>query len=191
MPVETLTSPPDKVEAGNTVIFTESYSLYPTSAWTLAFVLILNGKVRSIAASISGTKFSITLPTDLKPGVYDYAEYVTETASGQRTTARTGTIEVMPDLTKNVEPTFAAGTLEILETAIGKLSKGTNLTVNFNGQNFTKKDLKALREERTYWKAEVLRERSAADGVRRGHDPRSGRIAIQFAPQQCGAWPAS
>lgn len=47
--------------------------------------------------------------------------------------------------------------LEQLEDAISKLSTGTNATVNFNGQSFTKKNIDELIKARTYWKAEVLR----------------------------------
>lgn len=58
-----------------------------------------------------------------------------------------------------------------LEAAILALSTDTDATVNFNGQSFTAKSLKELQEARTYWKAEVIRSRSAPDPVPR-HGPR-------------------
>lgn len=53
--------------------------------------------------------------------------------------------------------TSAQDILDALEATILKLAGGSNQTVSFNGQSFTKKDLKSLTEQRTYWKAEVLR----------------------------------
>jgi hypothetical protein len=171
---------PDKIEAGNTYNITESFSLYPTSAWTMQLVLSLNGKSKSVKTTVSGTSFAFTLPTDLAPGLYDYAEYVTETASGQRATAKQGVIEVLPNLSTSAGKSTAQTILESLETAIQKLSGGTNTTVSFNGQSFTKKDLKTLQESRTYWKSEVLREQSRANASRRGCRSGEGRATVAF-----------
>lgn len=171
---------PDKIEAGNTYNVTESFSAYPTSAWTMQLVLSLNGKAKSVKTTVSGTSFAFTLPTDLAPGLYDYAEYVTETATGQRATAKQGVIEVLPNLGASAGKSTAQTILENIESAIQKLSAGTNVSVNFNGQSFTKKDMKALTEQRTYWKAEVLRERSSNDAARRGCRSGEGRAGIRF-----------
>lgn len=179
MPVPTCSGVPAKIEVGNTVTIIEAYPQYPATLWTMKFVLSLDGQPKVITATASGTSFSITLPAKLQPGVYDFAEYVTEIATSQRTTAKTGTIEVEPDLTATVKPTLAAQTLEAIEAAILKLSVGTNQQVNFNGQQVTKKDLLALRQERTYWKAEVLREQNSTHGSRRRF-PQSGRVGTRF-----------
>lgn len=72
--------------------------------------------------------------------------------------------------------TVAENILSALEDTILKLSSGTNQSVNFNGQSFTKKDLKSLTEMRAYWKAEVLREQSLNSDTAN----RDGRIRIAF-----------
>lgn len=61
--------------------------------------------------------------------------------------------------------TSAQDILDALEATILKLASGANQTVNFNGQSFTQKDMKSLTEQRTYWKAQVLREQAAAPGA--------------------------
>ncbi len=182
MPVPILSGPPDQVEAGNYVAFTDSFTDFPVTGWTMEFVLRgPDGASQSIAATISSSLFQVALPTNLAPGVYEYAEYVTETATSQRTTARTGTLEVLPDLTQAAVLSTAAITLALIEAAIQRLSGSDNISVSFNGQSFTKRDLKNLTDQRTYWKAEVLREQARADGARQCPRVDTGRGGISFA----------
>lgn len=185
MPVATIDGPPSVLEAGNTVIFTDGFSDFPVTGWTMVFVLRgPGGTSRSVNATISVDTpgyFTVALPTDLAPGAYEWAEYVTETATNQRTTAATGTLEVIPDLATNAVLTVAQTTLAAIEAAILRLSGNDNLTVSFNGQSFTKRDIKSLTDQRTYWKAEVLREQARADGARQSPRVDSGRGGISFA----------
>lgn len=58
--------------------------------------------------------------------------------------------------------TSAQDILDAIEATILKLASGANQTVNFNGQSFTQKDMNSLSQQRTYWKAQVLREQAAA-----------------------------
>lgn len=73
--------------------------------------------------------------------------------------------------------TSAQDILDALEATILKLASGANQTVNFNGQSFTQKDMKSLTEQRTYWKAEVLRLQAASA------DPPQ-RFQIAFVPSR-------
>lgn len=181
MPVPTLTCPPSRIESGNTVMFTDGFSQYPATLWTMEFVLSLDGNPTTVkATTASGTLFSVTIPSNLKPGVYDFAEYVTEISSGQRTTARVGTIEVLTNLAVAASKSFAKQMVDGLEVAILKLATGTNLTVNFNGQSFTKKDGPRMREELTFWQAAVLREK--ANSMRGRQSMNQNRAQIRFVP---------
>ena len=106
-------------------------------------------------------------------GQYSAAFYVTETASGERTTAKTGTVTVTPNLSVALEASKAAQMLEAIDDAIVTLSAGTNQTVSFNNQSFTKKNLSELVKFRDRIRAEVLAEERLASG-------KSNNIQIRF-----------
>jgi hypothetical protein len=74
--------------------------------------------------------------------------------------------------------TSAQDILDALEATILKLASGANQTVNFNGQSFTQKDMKSLTEQRTYWKAQLLREQAATSTA-----PQQ-RFQIGFVPSR-------
>jgi hypothetical protein len=174
---------PEKVEAGNTYNVLEAFTDYPTTGYALLVVIVgPDGKPRTIATTISGTSFAYTLPLDLIPGLYDFAEYATETATGQRATAHKGTFEVIPNLMLSAVQTNAQTILANIEAIITTLSSLPHTAVTFAGQSYTQKSLPTLRAERTYWKAEVVRERERDDASRRGRRSGGGRVQIRFTP---------
>lgn len=181
MSVAIQTGVPVKIEAGNTVKFTETLTDYPGSAWTMQFVLSQSGSTPLVVDAVSsGDIFTITLTGDqtknLKTGQWDWAQYVT--SQDERTTAKTGVLNVLPNLAAPIQPSVAAQMLNAINAAILKLSSGTDSKVNFNGQQFEKKDLKSLLESRVQIQAEVAREQQKEDALRgRGT---SGRIPIAF-----------
>lgn len=181
MSVATQTGAPAKIEAGNTVRFSETLPSFPASAWSLQFVLSRSGQSPLVVnAESDGDVFTVTLTgektTALASGSWDWAEYAT--SNGERTTARTGTLYVLPNLAAAIAPSAAQQMLTALNAAILKLTSGTDRVVNFNGQQFEKKDLDSLLKSRVQLQAEVAREQAKEDNLR-GKGP-SGRVPIEF-----------
>jgi hypothetical protein len=185
MPVQQQVGVPPIIEQGNAYIFTESFGSYPATTWTLE--LVLNSPALAVPPTFQAVVVNKTFQFTLKnadtsalvpPGAYDWAEYATEIASGERATAATGILQVIEDLTKPHVPTYAETMLSNIETAIAALSTGTNQSVNFAGQSFTKKDLAKMHDLFTYWQAAVYRERRA-QAVYRGNQL-GGMISTRF-----------
>jgi hypothetical protein len=168
-------------DRGNTVRFRESFSDFPSSAWTCALKLNRPGiNPISIAGSVDGTGFAFLIPATttaaMEPGQYSAAFYVTQTSSGERTTAKTASVTVTPNLGGVIDKSTAAQMLDAVNTAILALASGTNQTVSFNNQSFTKKNLKELMAIRDQLQAEVINEERIAAG-------RTSNIQIRFTPR--------
>lgn len=176
---------PCKIEAGDAVSFLLSYTSYPASTFAGSFVLSM-GTIAPVitAATASGDNFLVTLSSTatapIVPGNYEWAFYVTQ--SGNRYTAQNGVISVLPNLAVAASPSTAQNMLTALNAAITALASSKNQSVSFNGQSFTKRDMKSLLEQRVLLQAEVMREQAALARQRGGPDP--GRIAIEFVPQE-------
>jgi len=171
MAVETVSGLPAIIESGDTVIFTEDFTDYPVSAWGVKLYVSLNGTaVTNWTGSGSGSTYTFTLTAAqtaaLTAGRYLFAFYATETATSQRELAKTGELDVLPNLAATQTASTAQTLLTNIETAITALSSGENQSVSFNGQSFTKKDLGGLLRQRTQLQAEVIREKRRADALR-------------------------
>jgi hypothetical protein len=160
MAVETLTGTPQSFTAGDTVIFTESFSDFPVSTWVGTFVVSVDGNPLSTTGTTSGDLFlfslSSTVTSGITPGRHLFAHHVT--SGGQRATAKTGTIEVMPNIAAQILPTFAQTQVTLLEACVTKLNKSPNVSVNFGGQTYTRHSISELRAQMTFWMARVLQE---------------------------------
>lgn len=178
---------PLTIEAGNFVSFTETLTAYPASLWTMAFVLS-SGSLAPIstAATANGDDFLVTLSgtvtNSLAQGRWEWAEYVT--ASTERTTARNGVLTVLPNLATQATPSAAQAMLTALETAITSLASSKFQSVNFNGQSYSRRDMKSLLDQRVLLQAEVIREQNRLAVARGARDPY--RIGIEFVPQDNG-----
>ena len=190
MPVQTLSCVPPRFEAGNTVIWTREFPSYPATSWTLAFILSQLGQVKANVAGVAdGNAFMVTLTSaitaELDGGTYDWAEYVTQ--AGERTTARTGTLIVLPNLAADSDPTFAEQQVALLQNALATLAAGTNETVNINGQSFTKRNIETYQKQLTYWEARVFQEQQRQAALRGNRS--QNRIRTVFVSPYCGSFP--
>jgi hypothetical protein len=190
MPVNTLSCVPPRFEAGNTIVWTQDFPRYPASEWSLSFVLSQAGQVKATVSGVpSGDSFTVTLTstvTDrLAGGTYDWAEYVTQ--SGERATAATGTLIVLPNLATNAAPSFAEQQVELLQTALATLAAGTNETVNINGQSFTKRNIETYQKQLTYWEARVFQEQQRQAALRGNRS--ENRVRTVFVSPYCGVQP--
>ncbi len=84
-------------------------------------------------------------------------------------------VVVLDNPTAASTPTFAESQVTTIQTALASLSSGTHSAVSFNGQSFTRRNEKDLRDQLTYWQARVNFEREQAK-VNRGLKPTSRRI---------------
>lgn len=165
MAVETFTEIPDSFFAGDTVRATLSNGKFPSSAWTLAVVFRgTDGAATSFTATAgTGGTFNLlisaTQSAALAAGLYNVTKVYTEVATSERETdeeSRLATVFANP--TANVAKSIARQTLEAMEAAQLALAGSANLTVNFNGQSFTKRNPKDMADAIERQRAIVLRE---------------------------------
>lgn len=170
---DALTSTPSEFTSGTTVTWSESLP-YASGSYTIAMAFqALNTPVDgyegfSINGSGSGTTwtFTITAASAPKPGIYRWQRFITRASDSAVAELDSGEIVIRPSLAATPTTSTAATLLANLETAISTLSSGTNQSVNFNGQSFTKKDMGNLLDQRTRLQAEVLREKEQLDALR-------------------------
>lgn len=194
MSIQVLAGVPLQIESGSTYLFTENFADYPVGTWTAAFWLNMGPNTPvSVAGTTSGTGFLFTLTSTvtaaIAAGIYDFAIYVT--SAGQRATAKTGVITILPDLAQVVPATFAQSQVTALESAIATLSVAGNQSVSFNGQSFSRFDIAALQKTLVFYQAQVIAEKNRLAAQRGASDP--GRIATRFIPMDghCTPFPYS
>ncbi len=182
MAVPTATGAPELIEQGGTYLFTESFSEFPNTQWTAQYLLQIPGSApysTNATNTTNGTDFLFTLsPVIEVPGRYFFAIYTTERASGQRATAKTGVLNVLPDLSQTQAATTAQTMLDNVNAAITSLTSGGFQSVSVNNVSYTRYQVTELIALRTRLQAEVIREREAQE-VMRGinHD---GLIVTRF-----------
>ena len=190
MALDILTGVPSVIEANNNYNFQETFTQYPSARFYLTFVMQIPGSSPVSVSATNGTSnsFNVALTgtnTNQAPGEYVFAEYVTEYATGQRATAKTGVVQIIPDLTQPQTLSTAAQLLAKIETAISNLTAGGMQSVSVNNVSYTRYDVSTLIAMRTRLQAEVKRENDAAQAFR-GIET-SGRIGTRFKPSPSGA----
>lgn len=183
MPVTTTSGAPNVIEQGNTYVFTEKFTDFPNTGWTAQYLLAIPGATPySTNATNSNSDFKFTLNANwtpnTPPGHYTYSIYVTEMASSQRATAKTGVVQVIPDMSQTQPLSDAATMLSNINSAITSLTTGGFQTVTVNNVSYSRYDVTTLIAMRTRLQAEVIREQEAADAFRGVSD--SGMIGTRF-----------
>lgn len=178
MAVVVETSFPSNFIAGDTVRVTISDSKFPSSGWALKVVLQNGAMTKSFDATAgSNNAFDLvitaTQSATIIPGFYQVSYVYTETGNGDRKTGDcVDATTVYANPTGTYEKSIARQTLEAMETAYKSLSGGANATVNFNGQSFTKRNLKEFADAIDRQRATV----SGEDAARIKGGGRLGRI---------------
>ncbi len=162
---------PQYLQGGDTIRFTFTDADHPPSLWSAIFYLSKNGTaITNFSATESGDTYTVAITAAqsaaLAPGLYEWFVRFTETSSSEIQSGATGTITVLPNLAASQTATTAQTMLTTLETCITSLAAGTNQSVSFNGQSYTKKDVGSLYRLRTMLQAEVVRERAAIDALK-------------------------
>lgn len=186
MAVTSLSAVPASFEAGNTVNLTLSYSDYPAGTWTLQLVFSRAGCESPVIfdGTTSGTSFAVALSStttaDMTPGVWTWVAYVT--SGGERTTAASGSVTVLANLAEARPKTTNELLLEAINEAIATLAASPFASTSFNGQTYTKANLKTLMDQQTQIAAAVYQEQRA-ERMARGETLYS-RIPIKFVCNQ-------
>lgn len=182
------TSIPDKTTSGEYVVWSETLADYPQGTYTVAYNFVdlatpVDGYEKfSVAGSGSGTTWTFTMPTGgsaPKPGRYRWQQVVTRVSDSKAVTIASGVLIIAPDFSATPTTTAAQTMLAALETAITSLSSGLNETVSFNGQSFTKKNLRQLYDMRRDLQAEILLEQRRLAELS-GEIPTDGTIGVRF-----------
>lgn len=170
MAVASLTTLPAAFFAGDTVKVAISGAVYPAPGFVVT--LALNGPARFTKdATANGADHALTLASadtaERPPGVYAWAIFATETATGERVTICTGSTWMKPN-PANGAASYAEECLVLLRAYIkGQLPTGL-ASHTINGNQITKIDIAvAIRLEREF-AAKVgaeNRERLQAAGV--------------------------
>ncbi len=196
MAVQTGTCAPELIEAGDTYVFTESFTDYPNTGWNTQYLLQIPGSAPYTTNATNGTgtnnivfTLNATNTTNWTPGRYQFAIYATEMSSNQRATAKTGITQVIPNLAATQTPSTAQTMLDNINTAITSLTTGGFQSVSVNNVSYTRYQVTELIALRTRLQAEVIREQQAQE-VLRGID-HTGIIGTRFGgPGRIGKnWP--
>jgi hypothetical protein len=170
----TLTSgAPELIEQGGTYIFEEQLSDFPHTDWTAQYLLQIAGSASYTTNATNGTgnnNFVFTLnradTANWTPGRYTFSIYATEMSSNQRATAKTGVMNVIPDLSQTQTASTAQEMLDNINTAITQLTTGGFQSVSVNNVSYTRYDVTTLIAMRTRLQAEVIREQQAQEVLR-------------------------
>lgn len=183
MAVDTLHEFPAFFTAGDTLRIEISDGDFPSDEWTLQ--VLFSGPSRKTITAAIGDDDTFELVVDagdsakLSSGLYDVVFIFTETDGGERKSKTFGKVMVLPDPATVSPKTTARRTLEAMELAYEKLAGGSNLIVNFNGQSFTKKNLKEFQDAIARQRAVVANETADVD-LYSGTRAVSG-IGVRFA----------
>lgn len=182
MPLAPTTGAPVRIQAGDTHSFLLGYTDFPVGSYTLTFVITQGTSAPvSTVATTSGSSFLVTLSAavtaNLAAGMAQWVAYAS--ATGIRYQADAGVLQVLPNLATTLTPTFAQAQLTRLQTVLAEFTGTTKKKVEFQGQMFERAEIASYREDYKFWKAQVLAEQAALNGVLGGPD--NGRIAIRFA----------
>lgn len=147
---------------------------YPASLWTLSYVFKNAAKGFSFDAAADGAFFAIEVvaaeTSDIPAGIYRWAAQVAK--GDERHTVGMGTTEVLANVFEDPDAAFdtrswARATLDIVETAIQKLSSRVAKEYEINGRRFVAQDLKELISWREQLQAEVASAEAPAGTPRR------------------------
>jgi len=146
-------SAPQSFTAGDgTTITIFDGGFLPSDGYTAKLILSMNGKVKLSVDGSDGAdnKFTFTLTSeataDLEPGEYTYT--FTFLKNSVRTSLEPLILYVNPNPETSLSDTVHQQQLAAVEQAILKVSAGDNVSVTFNGQSYTKRNLKDLMDFR-------------------------------------------
>lgn len=171
MPSEVLTALPSSFVSGDALRVTIADSNYPSTLWTLkAWFQTATATTEFTATAGPSTSFSLYITSAqsaaLAAGKYRVGFVFTEIAlpNDRATGDAEYNVTVLANPAVARPKTNARLILEAMEAAMLALSAGSNATVSFNGQSFTKRNLKEFQDALDRQRAIVAGEDGVAIG---------------------------
>lgn len=182
---DNLSGLPCALTAGEAVTWTETPTDYPPADYKLTYEFAgqtpQDGYQQfSIDGSESGPTYTFVVPITIKPGIYNWQKKVQRTSDNRKSYIGRGQLTVRANLAIAATVTAAAAQLAALNAALATLA--IDRSVSFNGQSFSREDIKQLQDQRTRLQAEVDRENQQILAL--SGESRNGRVAIRFVPSQ-------
>jgi hypothetical protein len=185
---------PQTIYAGDSLSWTESAGEYPTPTWTMHYA-IRGASVLDLTSTPSGSDhafLAIAAQTAaLTPGQYSWQSFVSD-GTGERYTIATGTLTVRPNLPAQV-PGFdgrshAQKVLDAIEATMEGRATKSQAVIQINNRQIQYLKPEELIKWRSFYKAEVARERTA-EKVAQGEES-GNRILTRFRDDASrGGWP--
>jgi len=181
--MDTPTTEPTEVTAGDTVKWTRTLSDYPAGTWTLSYTLVNSASKITITASASGTDHlvSVTPATSAawSAGLYDWQAYVTDGTDRYQVDSGRLTIHAnYAGVTTLDDRSHVKKTLDAIEAVIEGRASQSQQSYTINGRSLTRIPLAELYEFRKQYKAEYAAELQAeriANGMGSGR-----RVLLRF-----------
>lgn len=152
---------PAKINAGDTLSFSDSVSGYPASSgWALKYVFVNASEKQEIESSADGDShvFSIApaITVKWKQGKYTWSAFVTNGAD--RFTIESGKLEIIPDLVAGPsdQRSHVEKTLDALEAAIEKSATNDQLSFSIAGRSVARYTLEEKLKLRDKYRAELI-----------------------------------
>jgi hypothetical protein len=191
------TSLPDTLQAGDTWAWDATVYGYPSSEWTLKFVLHLRGSATTIeitatTAAEGGDNYDVTVAAtytkDYAPGTYEWTAFVEKGAGGDRerytVSGGGGTVRILSDLetadASTDARTHARKVLDGIEATMEGRASHAELSLTVNGKAIQYMKPEELIRWRSFYRGEVSTEKQAEE-IAQGRGS-SRRILTRFGP---------
>ena len=160
---------------------------YPSSAYSLSYVLRreINGERIAISTTGSTTAYTVevasTTTDDYEPGRYHWVAYITRTSDSARVEVDRGVFDIAPNRsTDSVDPrSFAQIALDNIETYLKDPTNIAAASYSIAGRSLSRWNRADLYVERERLKGEVVREQRA-EQIRKGLST-NATIRVRFS----------
>jgi hypothetical protein len=185
---------PDIVYAGDSLEWTEGVGDYPAPTWTMHYVL-RGVSILDLTSTPSGSDHAFTATAtqtaNLAPGRYSWQSFVSG-GTGERYTIATGTLTIRANLAVQTAGfdgrSHAQKVLDAIEASMEGRATKSQAIMRINNREIQYLKPEELIKWRSFYKAEVARERTA-EKVAQGEDP-GNRILTRFRDDASrGPWP--
>lgn len=174
-------SEPSEIRAGDAFTWTKTLSEYPASTHTLEYILFNADKRIVIATTPDGDDFDIDVASATSAAYLagDYDWIAQASIAGERYTADSGKITILPDvLAAQDGRSFAQRSLAAIEAVMENRASMDQEAYTINGRSLSRTPALELIQLRDYFRNEVSSEQdliNAADGK-----PSRKRVSTRF-----------
>jgi len=185
---------PDTIFAGDSLSWTEVGGEYPAPEWTMRYA-VRGASMLDLNSTPSGVDHAFLATAAqtaaLSPGQYSWQSFVSD-GTGERYTIATGTLTVRPNLPAQFTGfdgrSHAQKVLDAIEATMEGRATKAQAVLQINNRQIQYLKPEELIKWRSFYKAEVARERTA-EKVAQGEES-GNRILTRFRDDASrGGWP--